>query len=129
MDEIGASGDAVRLKTYCYALRSAFALSWVRRRGEPPPMDLPSLMEGLAPTPSVSAAIADLLARKAAAIERDTTPRLPILDAAIVDALAIPIQGRTRDRSDVVDRANALFASIVLRGLSAADITPPAAER
>jgi uncharacterized protein len=114
-DEIVASHDAVRLKTYCYALRSALALMWLRHRGEPPPMDLPSLMAGLMLSDGVSSAVANLLAGKAEARERDTTPHVSVLDGLIGDALAVPVQEvDSMDRSEVSARADALFASIVL---------------
>src|SRR5262249_52828379 len=45
-DQIAFSSEPARLKTYCYALRPALALRWVRDRGAPPPMDVPALLEG-----------------------------------------------------------------------------------
>ena len=114
-EEIAASGDGVRLKTYCYALRTALAVLWLRRRREPPPMDLPSLRAGLTLGADVSAAIDDLLARKIAATERDTTSRIAALDGLIDEALAQkPERAEPVARREVTARADALFASIVL---------------
>lgn len=114
-DSIVTVGDAVRTKTYCYALRAALALTWIRYRSEVPPMDLPSLMAGVTlPTGAVDA-IANLLARKRQATERDTTPRIAPLDALIGEALEQPVRrGDAVPRHSVVSRADALFASIVL---------------
>jgi|HubBroStandDraft_1064217.scaffolds.fasta_scaffold01248_6 predicted nucleotidyltransferase len=120
IEEIAEAGGAVRLKTYCYALRSALALLWLRRFREPPPMDMPSLMSGLALPENVSATIADLVARKETATERDTIGRIEPLDRLIDDILAEPVQHiASVDRADVAAKADALFASIVLAEFSA----------
>ena len=118
--EIEAAGDGVRHKSYCYALRSALALLWLRDREAPPPMDLPSLLAGLELSATVRETVATLLARKAPATEDDTGARLPPLDALIIGVLAEPpIQKTSVNRTDVVAQADALFASIVLNSLSA----------
>jgi len=114
-EEIAAAGEAVRLKTYCYALRTALAVLWLRTRRAPPPMDLPSLRGGLALDARLSAAIDALVAAKAAATERDTTARIAALDELIEDALAhMPERGEAIARREIAARADALFASIVL---------------
>ena len=114
-DEIIASDGGTRLKTYCYALRSALALLWLRRHGHPPPMDLPSLMAGLTLSNGVLDAIADLLARKAEATERDTILRIAALDGLIGEVLAVPLLPVVSiDRSAVMAQADALFASVAL---------------
>lgn len=119
LSEIEAADGEVRLKTYFYALRPALALRWLRGRGEPPPMDLPSLLAGLDVPEDASGAIADLLARKAEATERDTTRRIATIDRLISDALAtLAREIRAPDRPAVVAQANALFASIVLADLA-----------
>lgn len=80
--------DPVRLKSYFYALRPALALDWIRRKAEPPPMDLPSLMSG-APLPDdLRQAVGMLLLRKQAAIEADTTERVSSLEAYLAAALS-----------------------------------------
>jgi uncharacterized protein len=113
-DEIAAM-EEVRLKTYCYALRSALALAWVRDIRQPPPMDLPSLMAGLSLPDEVEIAITDLVARKADATVRDTTHRIPVLDQLIGSILAEPIRTvASPSRPEVLAQADALFASIVL---------------
>jgi predicted nucleotidyltransferase len=107
--------DAVRLKTYCYALRPALALLWLRRHRRPPPMDLPRLVDGLALAEPVRSAIAALVTAKASATERDATPRLPVLDTLIGEALSEPAERpRLADRAPALAAADALFASLVL---------------
>ncbi|MDR3400978.1 MAG: nucleotidyltransferase domain-containing protein [Chthoniobacter sp.] len=109
------AGHDVQLKSYCYALRPALALLWLREQEEVPPMDVPSLMVGLKLQGRVPEAVADLLARKAVATERDTTARIPVLDAFISDCLASPPRSAPPiDRSVVTAQADALFASLVL---------------
>jgi uncharacterized protein len=118
--EVEAAGDTVRYKTYCYALRSALALMWLRDREETPPMDLPSLLAGLTLSDAIRETVAALVARKAPATEGDTGARLPLLDALIGDALAEPpVQIVSADRAEVIAKADALFASIVLTSLPA----------
>jgi predicted nucleotidyltransferase len=112
-DEIAKSDGAMRLKTYCYALRAVLALLWIRDLGAPPPMDLPTLMAGLALPDGVYQAVADLIARKAEAVEQETTARISAVDVLIGDALAEPVQKtRSIDRREVTAQADRLFASI-----------------
>ncbi len=110
------SGDgSARLKTYCYALRPVLALLWMRRHGEPPPMDLPGLMAGILIADDVRQAIIELVDRKAAAAEQDVTVRVPVLDAFIAETLSVrPSRFTLPDRTGVLSQANTLFASIIL---------------
>jgi predicted nucleotidyltransferase len=113
-EEIAAVDGPVRLKTYCYALRPALALQWIRTRAEAPPMDLPSLMAGLPIPEDVRAAVASLLAQKAAAAEAATIPHAPALDAWISEALADRSpRPLTVDRAPVLSEADALFRSVL----------------
>lgn len=113
-DILSADGSG-RLKTYCYALRPTLALLWMRRHGEPPPMDLPGLMAGIPVADDVRRAITELVDRKAAAAEQDVAARVPVLDAFIAEALSAKASRFTLpDRTAVLSQANALFASIVL---------------
>jgi predicted nucleotidyltransferase len=127
-EEITAASDHVRFKTYCYALRAALALSWLRHRAEPPPMNLPSLLEGLDITAAEADSIAALVSQKSRATERDTTSRIPTLDRMIGAILADPMPGVVRiDRQSVANQANALFASIVLDQVSSTRSPEPLA--
>jgi predicted nucleotidyltransferase len=65
--EITSSPGAVRFRAYCYALRPALALLWVRR-GEAPPMDLWSLLAGVAIPEALRHTVAELVEREAAAV-------------------------------------------------------------
>lgn len=112
-DEIATATDPVRIKAYCYALRPALALSWIRR-GAVPPMDLPRLLDGAPVAGAVRQETRNLLARKAAATEKDTMERMPALDGFIAAALAKrPLRPQQRDRSAVLAQADALFVSIL----------------
>jgi len=125
-EAITAGSETVRLKTYCYALRPALALSWLRCRAEPPPMDLPSLMEGLGIIAAEADAIAALVAQKSRATEQDTTSRIPALDRLIATILADPVpEVAPIDRRAVAEQADALFASIVLDHFSSTKSREP----
>jgi predicted nucleotidyltransferase len=114
--EMADAGDGVRLKSYCYALRAALALSWLRDRRAPPPMDVPALMAGLTLPDGLTGEISGLIERKAAAMERDVTARLGRIDKFIDGVLARPVGPACGlARPDMAARADALFASIVLR--------------
>lgn len=97
------------MKTYCYALRGALALAWIRERRTPPPMDLPSLREDVSMAALVRGAIDDLVHRKAQATEKDLAGRIPDLDRLIAGILTTPeIRPQAIDRPEVraeIDRA------------------------
>jgi predicted nucleotidyltransferase len=113
--ETVAAADAVKLKSYFYAIRAALSVDCIRRRGTAPPMDLPSLLANSAVSSEVVATIARLLAIKLNATEQDLVPREEILDRMIGDILAMSVpKGRRGDRGPHVAAANALFASVVL---------------
>jgi len=107
--------NQVRYKTYCYALRSALALKWVREQRVPAPMDLRSLIAGLMLPKDVEQAIGDLVEEKAQATEHDTTARVPCLDrlleTILADQAVRPVWG---DRSAFTERADAFFSSTIL---------------
>jgi predicted nucleotidyltransferase len=113
MAEIADSASP-RLKAYCYALRAALTLLWLRRHGPPAPMDLPRLVDGLSLGAAAGEAVAALVEAKASATERDTGPRRPVLDALIADALAEPAaRPQPADRTAAVAAADALFVALV----------------
>lgn len=125
-----ATDGAVPLKAYCYALRGALALIWLRRRRSAAPMDVPALLAGLSLADEVLDGIGDLLARKRNAAEHDTIRRIGSLDALIADALAKPVQRTGRaTRVEAGERADALFASLLLDGSPASASFGRAAER
>ena len=118
--EISVSGDEVRLKKYCYAVRTVMAYLWLRWREEVPPMDLPSLLAGVKLPTHARTTISDLLARKADSTEGDTIPRNAALDGLIAKAL-----GKSRhrfpstDRAQVQVQADTLSTSTVLNAFQA----------
>jgi uncharacterized protein len=106
--------DRVSLKTYCYALRAALALAWIRERRSPPPMDLPSLLEGKSVTAGARGVIDDLVQRKAQATERDMSAPIPELDGLIAGILAEPmLRPQTSDRPEVRAEIDRVFLEIL----------------
>ncbi len=124
--EITSAGNSVRLKSYCYALRTAFALCWVRDRRTPPPMDLRSLMSGLDLPADLDTEICRLIERRRLETEQSTAMRSLRLDNFIEQALVQPIgQTGALDRPDIVGRADALLASIVRGTIAIPDKDTP----
>ena len=89
--EACATGNEIRMKSYCYALRASLGLRWLRDRGTPPPMDLPSLMAGVDHPPELGQEIVRLVDRKACGGERDTIDRISTLDTFIQHILEQPV--------------------------------------
>ena len=113
-----ADGEAARLKALFYALRPALALAWLRRVGAPLPMDLPSLMVGLAPRPELVQAVAALRARKATGSEADPAPRCPEVEAFVSEVLAVrPGRPVSWDKAPAIAAADAVFLHLVTRGI------------
>ena len=111
-----AGAGEIRLKSYFYALRPVLALRWLRDRGTPPPMDLPTLLEGAAVPGAVSEAIGTLLARKALATEVDMVSRQAVLERFLAYGLAEPApRPVTWDWEAARFAADALFQHLVLR--------------
>lgn len=110
-----ADGAPARLKALFYALRPALALTWLRRVGAPPPMDLPSLMAGLAPPPGSAAAIAALRACKAAGTEADPAPPCPEAEAFVAEVPAVrPKRPSPWDKAPAIAAADALLSRVVM---------------
>jgi len=108
------SAESVRLKTYCYALRGALALAWIRERRTPPPMDLPSLREGVSAAALVSGEIEALVQRKSQATEKDTGARIPALDRLLTEILADPaIRPQPVGRPEVRTEIDQAFRDIL----------------
>ena len=115
--DVVAKPDAVRLKTYFYALRAVLALRWLRRHpGQPLPMDFASLRSASALAPDEEDALDALLRRKAQAREQETCARVPVLDALTESELADAtgrLDGLEEPAADHLDEANALFRALV----------------
>ncbi len=109
--------DEIRLKSYFYALRPALALRWMRDRRAAPPMDLPSLRAGAGLPDVLNAAIDALLALKARSGEAAMIARMPVVEAFLAEALAVPAPPESApDRREIRLRADALFRDIVTSG-------------
>jgi predicted nucleotidyltransferase len=105
----------VKLKRYFYVLRPLFALDWIRRHRQVPPMDLPSLMRGLDLPSALREPVTQMIARKAEASEHDRVTRVASLDRYIAASLAEPV-GRPEQlpaSTQALGDANALFAELV----------------
>jgi predicted nucleotidyltransferase len=112
--DIETAGAAVRLKTYCYALRAALALGWLRAQGTPPPMELPALLAGVELPQGLPGVVAALVAGKRAATESDSTARITALDTWLRNTLEAPMPDRAAPRrAGAVLIADEIFASIV----------------
>jgi predicted nucleotidyltransferase len=112
LDEI-LSGDTARLKAYCYGLRACLALAWIREQRSAPPMDLPRLLAGTAVSAALETVIADLVAAKAKATERDVVPRIAALDALFAGVLAEPvIRPELEIRVDAQVAVDQVFAAL-----------------
>jgi predicted nucleotidyltransferase len=111
--------EEVRLKKYFYVIRPAVALNWLRERpGDPPPMNLPAMLEGVTLPAETAAALLDLRERKQTSGEAvGVGPRIPALDAylgAMMDwarAARLPTE---RDDGELWARSEAFFQSTIL---------------
>ena len=113
--EIQSADGPARLKTYCYALRAALALVWIRQLRQPAPMDLPRLLAVLPAGSSLHRAIDELVARKALATEGDVSPRLAVIDDFLAECLETATErpASTGSPAALAD-ANAFFAAVLL---------------
>jgi len=121
LDAIGDGGDVAPVKGYCYALRSALAIGWIRQRREAPPMDVGTLMASLTLPDDLVEQINQLIARKLIAMEDASMPRSALFDAFIADALSAPLPEATAPaREEISSRADVFFAALVLDGIGTA---------
>ena len=110
-------GETAKLKRYFYVLRPALALRWLRLRGDAPPMNLQALCAGVDLPGETLAAIDALLDKKAVTRELGEGPRVPALDALIVEELALAEAAPAGPRGpDLRGPAEALFRDLVKEG-------------
>lgn len=106
----------VKLKKYFYVLRPALALTWIRRFGKIPPMNMLQTMENLDLSDDVLRTIHRLIEDKAAATEADLTERKAVLDDFLEKVLAGELLERPEriklDQAKSND-ANRLFLEII----------------
>lgn len=75
--------ENVLLKKYFYALRPLFAVHWLERYQQVPPVEFAQLRQVLHENTALNTAIDELLARKKASIEKEFIPTVPVLNAYI----------------------------------------------
>ena len=109
--------EEVKIKRYFYVLRPAMALRWLRMRAdEVPPMNFQDLIAGVDLDAKLTEELRRLLKAKAETKELGFAPRIPILDAFVLEEyeqakLAAP-QFR-KSLEDLRPEADALFRAIV----------------
>lgn len=105
----------IRIKNYCYSLRCAMCIEWVKKHQTPPPMDVLSLMVGLDMNDGMRNAIDAMIASKAVSSEKDVMPRQPELDAFINGAVLEEFERPSKDDQEEanIDTANNLFREII----------------
>lgn len=114
-DAVGDWGETARLKSYCYSLRAALAIAWIRQRKEPPPMDVESLMAGVSLPEELVEQFRQVIARKVLATEAESMPRSVPFDVFIADALSAPVSEATATpRKEISTQADAFLAALLL---------------
>jgi uncharacterized protein len=127
-DAVCAAGDAAPLKSYCYALRSALAVTWIRRRGAA--MSMTALMAELGLPEELVQPMRELIVQKREAVENETMPRSAVFDAFIADALAPPVpQAPAAPRAETSARADAILAALLFDGAGIPQAGPGAGTR
>ena len=113
-DVVSNGGETAHLKSYCYALRSALAINWIRQRGDAPPMDVRTLM-GVGLPQELVQQFRQVIAQKAATTEGGSMPRSAAFDAFIADAISTPASEATAPpRKEVSIQADAFLAALLL---------------
>lgn len=108
--------ERVNLKKYFYVVRPALALHWLRERTDPPPMDLPALLAGVALPPGARSALEALRAAKMNASEVGEGARVSALDAYIEEQAAWGMKAKgpvPAADPHLVEQSNALFRAAV----------------
>lgn len=106
----------VKVKLYCYALRPALALSWLRHFQEIPPMDIYTLCDRLPLEAGLLKVISKLVEIKATCLERDTISRDALLDHYIGGVLAVraPKSISLSPSEEKIKLANQLVGKFIL---------------
>lgn len=76
-----AARNLVRRKKYFYVIRPALCLLWIKKKQEPPPIRVPTLLGALNVSEAVLASINRLTQEKASSSELTEGPRDSVLDA------------------------------------------------
>ena len=113
-EEILAGSTQVKLKRYCYALRSALALAWIGKNQTVPPMNIQQLMDGLSLTDDFRYEIDRMIEIKAGSMEKNAVDRTTALDRFIETTLAIKTQRPIPPvPPELAEEANHLFRRII----------------
>ena len=109
-EEILAGSTQVKLKRYCYALRSALALAWIGKNQTVPPMNIRQLMAGL-PLPDDFRHETDrMIETKSGSTEKHATDRNIVFDRFLETALAVKAQRPVLPVSpELAEEADRLF--------------------
>ncbi len=104
-----------KLKLYCYALRPALALEWIRQFHETPPMDMYSLCNRIKLDQTMLTEIKTLLSLKTFSDESDCISRMQRLDTFILTALQTNVekQSITPLPEKILNEANQLFRKFI----------------
>jgi uncharacterized protein len=114
-EAVSDGGETARLKSYCYALRSALAIAWIRQRGEAPPMDVGTLMASVSLPEELVEQFQHVIARKVVATEEASMPRSAMFDVFIADALSMPVSETAAPaRKEISTQADAFLATLLL---------------
>ncbi|MBT9447120.1 MAG: nucleotidyltransferase domain-containing protein [Hyphomonadaceae bacterium] len=111
-----AGRTQVNLKKYFYVIRPAIALQWLREKGGSPPMDLPSLVAGVALPVEVADALEVLREAKRRASEVGEGERIAPLDRYIEEQAEWGLANKGRPSSPdstLVARTDAFFRDVV----------------
>lgn len=109
--------DTVNLKKYFYMVRPAMAIRWIRMQPmTPPPMNFQELSTGVDLPDDLTGELEQLLIKKSRSKELGEGPRIPSVDAFVLDEFAWA-RGATGERPPPKKRlreeADALFLEIV----------------
>jgi uncharacterized protein len=108
-------GDIVWIKKYFYVLRPLLAMSWIRSRPGPVPIEFEKLVHASVVDKDVLAAIESLLASKREGAELDRGPRIPVLSEFIENEMTrFPDFGFDESFARDVVPLNRLFRKWVL---------------
>lgn len=106
----------IKLKEYCYLVRSALAIKWIEKFESPPPMDIPSMISKLELNKDILSDIMALIDLKTRSTEKDTIERSVRLDSFIQQSRNITVQRPAKKflNQESLTMANELFRNIVL---------------
>ena len=110
-----AGSTQVKLKRYCYALRSALALAWIGSNQTVPPMNIRQLLEGLSLSEQFKGEIDRMIDIKSGTTEKYVADRNNTFDQFIEATLAVKTQRPVvAVSSEFAEEADRLFRQIVL---------------